>query len=214
HSAISMLACFLGLAVIYLRLAAPFLAAIHVLVYTGAILVLFLFVIMLLNLKPDELGVEYSLKTRGAIALLCGALFALVALPLWQDQRPLPKDPPPGFGSVEQVGNALFNDYALPFELISVLPLIGFLINGMLRLPKSAAGIAGCAGPIASFGLSLAAFAEVHHHGAICHKFFTWISAGDLVVPFGLSVDALSAVMLLVVTGVGSLIHIYSISYM
>ena len=98
--------------------------------------------------------------------------------------------------------------------LIPVLPLIGFLINGMLRLPKKAAGIIGCAGPIASFGLSLAAFAEVHHHGAIGHKFFNWISAGDLVVPFGLSVDALSAVMLLVVTGVGSLIHIYSISYM
>src|SRR5213595_1237072 len=69
YCAISMLTCFLGLAVVYLRLAAPFLAAIHVLVYTGAILVLFLFVIMLLNLKPEELGVEYSLKTRGAIAL-------------------------------------------------------------------------------------------------------------------------------------------------
>jgi hypothetical protein len=65
YSAISMLACFLGLAVIYLRLEAPFLAAIHVLVYTGAILVLFLFVIMLLNLKPEELGVEYPLKVRG-----------------------------------------------------------------------------------------------------------------------------------------------------
>jgi NADH-quinone oxidoreductase subunit J len=115
YSAISMLACFLGLAVIYLRLAAPFLAAIHVLVYTGAILVLFLFVIMLLNLKPEELGVEYPLKVRGAIGALCAALFGLLALPLWQDQRPMPKESPVGFGGVEQVGHALFVDYALPF---------------------------------------------------------------------------------------------------
>jgi NADH-quinone oxidoreductase subunit J len=135
YSAISMLVCFLGLAVVYLRLAAPFLAAIHVLVYTGAILVLFLFVIMLLNLKPDELGVEYSLKTRGAIALLCFGLFALVALPLWQDQRALPKDPPSGFGGVEQVGNALFNDYALPFELISVLIMVA-VFGGVLLAKK------------------------------------------------------------------------------
>jgi NADH-quinone oxidoreductase subunit J len=135
YSAIAMLACFLGLAVVYLRLAAPFLAAMHVLVYTGAILVLFLFVIMLLNLKPEELGVEYSLKTRGLIALLCGGLFALIALPLWQDQRDFPKDPPPAFGSVEEVGHALFRDYALPFELISVLILVA-VFGGVLLAKK------------------------------------------------------------------------------
>src|SRR5258708_14142854 len=65
HSAISMLVAFLGLAVIFLKLHAPFLAAIHVLVYTGAILVLFLFVIMLLNLQPRELGEEHSRPAKG-----------------------------------------------------------------------------------------------------------------------------------------------------
>jgi len=135
YSAISMLACFLGLAVIYLRLAAPFLAAIHVLVYTGAILVLFLFVIMLLNLKPEELGVEYPLKVRGAIGALCAALFGLLALPLWQDQRPMPKESPVGFGGVEQVGHALFVDYALPFELISVLIMVA-VFGGVLLAKK------------------------------------------------------------------------------
>src|SRR6476619_3191358 len=74
YSAISMLACFLGLAVIYLRLEAPFLAAIHVLVYTGAILVLFLFVIMLLNLKDSELGEEYPVSTRLGVAGMCAVL--------------------------------------------------------------------------------------------------------------------------------------------
>jgi NADH-quinone oxidoreductase subunit J len=136
YSAISMLACFLGLAVVYLRLQAPFLAAIHVLVYTGAILVLFLFVIMLLNLKPDELGVEYPLATRGFLAAVCAALFALIALPLWQDQRRLGPLPAPSagqgaFGSVEQVGQALFRDYALPFELISVLIMVA-VFGGIL----------------------------------------------------------------------------------
>src|SRR5262245_35253643 len=134
-----MLACFLGLAVIYLRLDAPFLAAIHVLVYTGAILVLFLFVIMLLNLKPEELGVEYPLKVRALIAALCGGLFALVALPLAQDKRVLGPVPPPtvngAFGSVEQVGNALFKDYGLPFELISVLIMVA-VFGGVLLAKK------------------------------------------------------------------------------
>jgi NADH-quinone oxidoreductase subunit L len=98
--------------------------------------------------------------------------------------------------------------------LIPVLPLVGFLINGTRRLSKTAAGIVGCAGPIASFALSVAAFLEVHHHGTIGDQYFEWIKAGNLVIPFGLSVDPLSAVMILVVTGVGSLIHLYSVSYM
>lgn len=139
HSAVSMLACFLGLAVIYLRLEAPFLAAIHVLVYTGAILVLFLFVIMLLNLKPEELGVEYPLKVRGLIAAMCAGLFALIALPLWQDKREIAGAPEPtaqgAFGSVERVGHALFVEYALPFELISVLIMVA-VFGGVLLAKK------------------------------------------------------------------------------
>jgi NADH-quinone oxidoreductase subunit J len=137
YSAISMLACFLGLAVIYLRLEAPFLAAIHVLVYTGAILVLFLFVIMLLNLKPEELGVEYPRKIRLLIAVLCVGLFGLVALPLSQDTRLLPKKEalPDGFGSVETVGMSLFVEYALPFELISVLIMVA-VFGGVLLAKK------------------------------------------------------------------------------
>ncbi len=131
YCAISMLTCFLGLAVLYLKLAAPFLAAIHVLVYTGAILVLFLFVIMLLNLKPDELGVEYPLKTRLFIAALCAGLFGLLTLPLLQDTRKFDPTTPPGFGGVEVVGMALFNEYALAFELISVLIMVA-VFGGVL----------------------------------------------------------------------------------
>ncbi len=104
--------------------------------------------------------------------------------------------------------------------LIPVLPLAGFLVNGLLKLPKAAAAAIGCAGPIASFLFSVMAFNEVHHVGRVSQFVFSWISIGDpnlvgtLNVPFGLTVDPLSAVMILVVTGVGSLIHLYSISYM
>jgi NADH-quinone oxidoreductase subunit L len=97
--------------------------------------------------------------------------------------------------------------------LIPVLPLGGFLLNGLLRLPKSAAAIVGCAGPIASFALSVAAFNECRS-GVVTQQLFDWITVGEFTVPFGLVVDPLSAVMLLVVTGVGSLIHLYSIGYM
>ena len=131
-----LVAAFMGMAVLFFGMGAAFIGVIQILVYAGAILVLFLFVIMLLNLKPDELGVEYSLKTRGLIALLCGGLFALIALPLWQDQRALDKPAPPGFGSVEQVGDALFKDYALPFELISVLIMVAVFAGVLLAKKK------------------------------------------------------------------------------
>ncbi|MBV8880071.1 MAG: NADH-quinone oxidoreductase subunit L [Planctomycetaceae bacterium] len=98
--------------------------------------------------------------------------------------------------------------------LIPVLPLAGFLVNGLLKLPKTAAGAVGCAGPVASFAISVLVFLQLHEHHEVRQTLFSWISTGDLNVPFGLRVDALSGIMILVVTGVGSLIHLYSISYM
>jgi len=138
YSALSMLVAFLSLAVIYLLVQAPFLAAMHVLVYTGAILVLFLFVIMLLNLKPDELGQEYPLPMRGAVALLCAGLFGVLAAPVLLDpalREPL-KPVDPSFGSVQAVGMALFHTpYALPFELASALILVA-VFGGVVLAKK------------------------------------------------------------------------------
>ena len=94
--------------------------------------------------------------------------------------------------------------------LIPVLPLAGFLANGLLRLPKSLVGPVGCAGPAAAFVLSVLAALEA----PVAGRYFDWITVGSWTVSFGLRVDALSAVMILVVTGVGSLIHVYSIGYM
>lgn len=133
YSAISLMGCFLAFAVLYLTLDAPFLAAMHVLVYTGAILVLFLFVIMLLNLKPEEMGKEYGLPARAFIGLLCAGLFLLLAVPLAKDVRVFRDEAPGGhaFGSVERVGETLFHDYALPFELVSVL-ILAAIFGGVI----------------------------------------------------------------------------------
>ncbi len=142
YSAVWMLACFIALAVVYLRLDAPFLAAMHVLVYTGAILVLFLFVIMLLNLKPEEFPPEPSLPAKGVCALLCLGLFGLLAVPMWfaavELQGGTIDAKGPAFGGVEYVGEALFGPYALPFELMSVLIMVAIFGGVVLARRKAA----------------------------------------------------------------------------
>lgn len=136
YAAVWLLICFLSFAVILLQLAAPFLAAIHVLVYTGAILVLFVFVIMLLNLKDDELGEEYGTGVWAAGSALALGLFGLMAWPILTDPKlsaPLPALPT-DFGSVEAVGRVLFIEYGLPFELVSLLIVVSMF--GAMILAK------------------------------------------------------------------------------
>lgn len=136
YSAVWLLVAFISMAVVFLALSAPFLAAIHVLVYTGAILVLFLFVIMLLNLKQDELGDEYPLLARLSVAGGCTALFAVLAIPISQEPtlwRELPAASPE-YGTLESVGMALFTTYGLQFELVSVLIIVAMF--GSMVLAK------------------------------------------------------------------------------
>jgi len=104
--------------------------------------------------------------------------------------------------------------------LIPLLPLIGFLINGLLigRLPKPVISIVGCASIGASFILSLVSFFELRSMAegarAMEQVLFTWIPSGSFHVDIAYLLDPLSAVMILVVTGVGFLIHVYSVGYM
>ncbi len=101
--------------------------------------------------------------------------------------------------------------------LIPLLPLLGFVVNGLVgkRLPKAAVAGIACLLPAGSCALSvIAALALRESREPIVQQAFTWIQTGGLTVPFALRVDELTAVMLLVVTGVGTLIHIYSIGYM
>jgi NADH-quinone oxidoreductase subunit L len=102
--------------------------------------------------------------------------------------------------------------------LIPLLPFIGFLINASLgrRLPKSVSGSVACAVMLGAFGVSVRsvfAAASAPDH-AVQQTFYRWISSGDLQIPFALRVDPLASLMILVVTGIGSLIHIYSTAYM
>ncbi|HSL19929.1 MAG TPA: NADH-quinone oxidoreductase subunit L [Vicinamibacterales bacterium] len=99
---------------------------------------------------------------------------------------------------------------------IFLLPLIGFVVNASLgrRLPKAVSGGLATGLMFVSFGVSLWAFQQMASHGAVVETLFTWIPSGDLQVPFSLRLDPLGGVMILVVTGVGSLIHLYSIGYM
>lgn len=104
--------------------------------------------------------------------------------------------------------------------LVPFLPLAGFLINGLFRksLPKSLTGIIGSGSVLAAFVISLLVFLEIRtwdvHHAAEIVTLFDFISIGSLHIPFAFQVDQLSALFLLIITGVGSLIHIYSTSYM
>jgi NADH-quinone oxidoreductase subunit J len=131
-----MVGTFFALAGLYLMLYASFLAAIQVLVYAGAIMVLFVFVIMILNRPEDEpwsvqglLGKALALVAIAYLTVRLGAVLwdlkdtqhAAVAGP-----RPLYEIPPgdPGdFGSVRAVGNTLFRDYLFPFEAVSLVLL-------------------------------------------------------------------------------------------
>jgi NADH-quinone oxidoreductase subunit J len=145
YSAVWLLVAFLSVAVLFLTLSAPFLASIHVIVYTGAILVLFLFVIMLLNLQEHEYGAEYPPAVRLSIATMCAGLFAVLAVTIAGDpslavaaQAP-PPDANGSFGSVAQVGMVLFEKFGLQFELVSVLIIVamfGAVVLAKKKLPE------------------------------------------------------------------------------
>lgn len=101
--------------------------------------------------------------------------------------------------------------------LVPLFPLIGFLINGLgwRTIPKGVAGVIGSLTVLASFVVSLGIFFEVKDSGAttVVHL-FDFIQSGKLYIPFAFQVDALSSLFLLVITGIGFLIHVYSTSYM
>jgi NADH-quinone oxidoreductase subunit J len=126
NSALSLIVVMGSLAVLYLLLGAEFLAAIQVIVYAGAIMVLFVFVIMLLNAGVEE-------RTRGSrVAILFGAPGAvlLVIAVIWSLLRRGSDEMLPigaMYGSPDGIGRLLFRDFLLPFEVTSVLILIAIM---------------------------------------------------------------------------------------
>src|SRR5712692_3372905 len=101
--------------------------------------------------------------------------------------------------------------------VVLLLPLAGFLFNALFGriAPKPMVGWVGAGSVGLAFVFALAVFAQVAGHGTVLDQiFFTWWASGDFIVPFNLYVDALSTLMILVITGVGFMIHAYSIGYM
>ena len=132
HGALSLIGTFFALACLYVLLGAHMLAAMQVLVYAGAVMVLFIFVIMLLNLKDDELGQAKPtlMKVLAGTGLVTGgvALGGAVIRAVTSAPAPAADLAADGaFGTVAAVGRAIYGPYLLPFEVTSLLLLVSIV---------------------------------------------------------------------------------------
>ena len=135
YSAVSLVLCFFALAVLYLLLEAYFLAVLEIFIYAGAIMVLFLFAIMLLNLGREEALPRFMQLQRSLSLMLVLIFFFGIFLILFGSSEIL--DPPVekfSEGGVYSLGEALFSIYLLPFEIASLLLLVGLI--GTVYLAK------------------------------------------------------------------------------
>ncbi len=137
YSALNLIINFGTVAVFYLILQAPFIALAQVTVYAGAIMVLFLFVIMLLgvevNRPKDVLAWQRPAAYALGIILIVEAVYVLFFRQMATPDYP---SVPAGFGSASSIGIVLFNEYILPFEITSILLLvamIGAIVLSQLR---------------------------------------------------------------------------------
>lgn len=141
YSAISLIGVFVSLAALYLTLAAPFIAAVQILVYAGAIMVLVIFVIMLLNLEHDQGGPNrlrylYALGGVFGLALIAQALFIYYAVSKSLEKGGFRKATPDSPGLTQNIGRAMFTEYLLPFEIVGLLLLMA-IVGAMLMTRRA-----------------------------------------------------------------------------
>ena len=140
HAALFLVLAFFTAAAIWMLLRAEFLAITLVLVYVGAVMVLFLFVVMMLDINLDRLRVGFwSYLPLGAtvgllmviemVLVLGGRYFGLATLPA-------PKDPGAGYSNTRELGRVLYTDYVYPFELASVVLLVAIIAAIALTMRK------------------------------------------------------------------------------
>ena len=128
HSAISLIVSLIGVAGLYLLQQAEFLFAVQIVLYVGGIMVLFLFVIMLVNL--DQAAKQRQFNRQWAIALLCVAAVGAEIVYFMRKGAsafqfpPAPVTAPSTEGNTERIATVLFSQYLLPFEIASVLLLV------------------------------------------------------------------------------------------
>lgn len=136
RAAMALVVNFFVLGLMYFSMGAEMLGISQIMVYAGAIMVLFLFVVMMLRNdgKTDkpETGPRFMMAMVGVLAIV-GILFTKVVVP-WMDFRPRITEP--DFGKPQSIGYSLFTQYVWPFEVISVLLLIGIVGSIMLAKRK------------------------------------------------------------------------------
>ena len=138
-SAISLIGMMLGLAGIFVLQQAHFIAIVQIIIYAGAIMVLFMFVIMLLNLKQGEDEDWASRDKNLPLSILTGFLAVgilyKITMVLFSVDMDTPASLPDSFGTVAVIGETLFTDFVLPFEVASILLLTAMV--GAVVLAKT-----------------------------------------------------------------------------
>ena len=135
HSAIYLVLCFFSIAGHYLMFNAQFLAMVHIIVYSGAIMILMLFTIMLMNLNKEDEKNKPILSRIAAVAAFCLVAFVLLAAfikaqPAMREYAVSGKD----YQSIKVLGQVLLNEYMVPFEFASILLLVSMI--GAVLLSK------------------------------------------------------------------------------
>ncbi|KAB1156867.1 NADH-quinone oxidoreductase subunit J family protein [Flavobacterium luteum] len=135
HSAIYLVICFFSIAGHYLLMNSQFLAIVHVIVYSGAIMILFLFTIMLMNLNKENEVHKPRITRLGAIVSFCLICFVLILIfinsnPIVGEYITTGED----FQSIKVLGKVLLNEYMVPFEYASILLLVAMI--GTVLLSK------------------------------------------------------------------------------
>jgi NADH-quinone oxidoreductase subunit J len=132
YSVIWLVVCFLTITGHYILLSAHFLAIVNLIVYAGAIMVLFLYVIMLLNLNKDTEPSKSNLFRMAAVISACLLMILLAgSMRHYYSGEAAPIEE--GFGTAKEVGKILFSEFLLPFELASILfisAMVGAVILG------------------------------------------------------------------------------------
>jgi len=135
HSAIYLVICFFSVAGHYLLLNAQFLAIVHIIVYSGAIMILFLFTIMLMNLNKENEVHKPRITRLGAIVSFCLVCSILIAI--FVNSKPIAGDyiaTGEDYQSIKVLGKILLNEYMVPFEFASILLLVAMI--GTVLLSK------------------------------------------------------------------------------
>jgi NADH-quinone oxidoreductase subunit J len=131
HAALYLVLAFFTAAAIWMLLRAEFLAIVLVLVYVGAVMVLFLFVVMMLDINLDRLreGFWSYLPLGAAVGVLMVVEMMLVLGGKYfgAEQLPSPPDPGPGYSNTKELGRLLYTDYVYPFEIAAVILLVAIV---------------------------------------------------------------------------------------